>query len=71
MGGTPYYSNEKCRISPDSTTKTEEFEFGRSGALGDGPQVYIRIGDKKVYIPRHSTSEFFSKVRALGDYLGR
>ena len=71
MEGTKYYSNAKCRVSPDSTTSTEEFELGRSGVLGDGPQVYICIGDKKVFIPRASTSEFFNKVRALGDYLGR
>lgn len=71
MDGTKYFSNAKCRVSADSKTSTEEFELGRSGVLGDGPQVYIRIGDKKVFIPRHSTSEFFNKVRALGDYLGR
>lgn len=71
MEGTSYYSNESCRVSPDSRSDTEEIEVGRSGALGDGPQVYIRIGDKNIFIPRSSTSEFFTKVRALGDYLGR
>ncbi len=45
--------------------------MGRSGALGDGPQVYIRIGDQQAFIPRASASEFFAQVRALGDYLGR
>ena len=71
MEGTSYYSNHSCRVSPDSKTETEYFEFGRSGALGDGPQVYIRIGHKNIFIPRASTGEFFNKVRALGDYLGR
>lgn len=71
MKGTSYYAKENCRVSADSRTETEEFEFGLSGDLGDGPQVYVRIGDKNVYIPRASTSEFFNKLRALGDYLGR
>lgn len=71
MEGTSYFSNNSCRISADTTAKTENFELGRSGVLGDGPQVYIRIGDKNIFIPRASTSEFFNKVRALGDYLGR
>lgn len=71
MEGTSYYSNESCRVSADSKSETEEIELGRSGALGDGPQVYIRIGDKNIFIPRSATSEFFTKVRALGDYLGR
>ena len=32
---------------------------------------HIRIGDKRIFIPRSATSEFFTKVRSLGDYLGR
>ena len=71
MKGTSYYSNDSCRVSPDTTTKTADVEMGLSGVLGDGPQVYIRIGDQNVFIPRASTSEFFTKVRALGNYLGR
>ena len=71
MEGTSYFSNKKCRVSADSDAKTEGVELGRSGILGDGPQVYIRIGDKNIFIPRASTSEFFAKVQALGDYLGR
>ena len=71
MEGTSYYSNDACKVSPDSSAETVGVELGRSGVLGDGPQVYIRIGDQNVFIPRASTSEFFNKVRALGDYLGR
>ena len=71
MEGTSYFSNEACKVVPDTDAKTVDLELGRSGALGDGPQVYIRIGDQNVFIPRASTSEFFNKVRALGDYLGR
>lgn len=71
MEGTSYFTKATCRVSPESKAITEGFEMGRSGVLGDGPQVYIRIGDKQIFIPRASTSEFFTQVRALGDYLGR
>jgi len=71
MEGTSYFSNDACKVSPEENADTVDFDLGRSGALGDGPQVYIRIGDQNVFIPRASTSEFFNKVRALGDYLGR
>ena len=71
MGGTSYYSNDACKVSANDNAETVDVELGRSGVLGDGPQVYIRIGDQNVFIPRASTSEFFNKVRALGDYLGR
>ncbi len=71
MEGTTYYSNDACKVSSDADAETVDVELGRSGVLGDGPQVYIRIGDQNVFIPRASTSEFFNKLRALGDYLGR
>ncbi len=71
MEGTSYYSNDACKVSANANSETVDVELGRSGVLGDGPQVYIRIGDQNVFIPRASTSEFFNKVRALGDYLGR
>lgn len=71
MEGTSYFTNNSCRVSSDGDAETVDVELGRSGVLGDGPQVYIRIGDQNVFIPRASTSEFFNKVRALGDYLGR
>ncbi len=71
MEGTPYFSKDSCKASPDTDVETVDVELGRSGVLGDGPQVYIRIGDTKVFIPRAATSEFFNKVRALGVYLGR
>ena len=71
MEGTSYFSNSACKVSSNSKTETEVFDMGRSGVLGDGPQVYVQIGDQCIFIPRSSTSEFFTKVRALGDYLGR
>ena len=71
MEGTPYFSKNSCKASPEADVETVDVELGRSGVLGDGPQVYIRIGDAKVFIPCASTSEFFNKVRPLGDYLGR
>ncbi len=71
MEGTSYFSKNSCKASSDANAETLDVELGRSGVLGDGPQVYIRVGDQKVFIPRASTSEFFNKVRALGDYLGR
>ena len=71
MEGTPYFAKNSCKVSPDANAETVDVELGRSGVLGDGPQVYIRIGDQNVFIPRASTSEFFNKLRALGDYLGR
>ncbi len=71
MEGTSYFSNDACKVSAEGDAETVDVELGRSGVLGDGPQVYIRIGDQNVFIPRASTSEFFNKVRSLGDYLGR
>jgi len=71
MEGTSYFSKNACKASASANAETLDVELGRSGVLGDGPQVYIRIGDTKVFIPRASTSEFFNNVRALGDYLGR
>ena len=71
MEGTSYYSNSACKVSSGDDTETVGVELGCSGVLGDGPQVYIRIGDQNIFIPRTSTSEFFTKVRALGSYLGR
>ena len=70
MEGTSYFHNGAYKGFSGVRASTSEFDLGRSGVLGDGPRVYISIGDEKVFIPRVHESEFFESLKALGDYFG-
>ena len=70
MEGTSYFSKDNCKAATTPDHDSTNFELGRSGEMGDGPQVYIRIGDEAVIIPRVCESEFFAQVKVLGTYLG-
>ena len=70
MEGTSYFRNDACKGFSGVRASTSEFEFGRSGVLGDGPRVYISIGDEKIFIPRVHESAFFESLKALGEYFG-
>ena len=55
----------------DATTEQVcKVECGTSGFAGDGPRMYLKVGDREVFFSHEDAQKFCAEVASVAGYLG-
>lgn len=66
--GTIFYYEEQ--VKSDWEDKTVRVEAGTSSSAGNGPQMFIKLGDDELLFSHKDAIEFFQAIVKIGNYFG-
>ena len=67
MGTTEYFN----QYVVDAATKKElQLEVGKTNYAGEGPQMYLKLGDSYVILSHEDAKAFSEGVASVGRYMG-
>jgi hypothetical protein len=67
MGTTMYF--EKY-VKNDFSEETIRIEVGTSSFAGNGPQMYLKLGDSEVLLSHEDAKELFAGMGGISSYFG-
>jgi hypothetical protein len=67
MATTEYFNRHVADAASDQVVR---LEIGRTNFAGEGPQVYMKLGDSEVILSHEDAKAFCEQVADVASYFG-
>lgn len=67
MAATEYFNRQ---VDDAASEKTLHLELGRTNFAGEGPQMYLRLGNSEVILSHEDAKAFCEQVADVASYFG-
>lgn len=67
MGTTSYFDSE---VKDAGNGEVNNLDIGTSSYAGDGPQMYVRLGEESLLLSHEDAKKFCAGIEGIARYLG-